>query len=86
MHILDTIGRNIKNIVTSLLIWLNDIKKLDYTDILKNYVVALLGFFVVYLTININTIKEPIIYGICGVVSKFVIIMFHKDSKKKKRK
>ena len=85
MHILDTIRRNIKNIVTSLLIWLNDIKKLDYTDILKNFVVALLGFFVVYLTININTIKEPIIYGICGVVSMFVIIMFLKDSKKKEQ-
>lgn len=85
MRILYTIGHNIKNIVTSLLMWFNDIKKLDYTDIVKNFVVALLGFFVVYLTININTIKEPIIYGICGVVSMFVIIMFLKDSKKKEQ-
>ena len=85
MHILYTIGRNIRNIVISLLIWLNDIKKLDYTDILKNFVVALLGFFVVYLALNIDNIKEPFVYVMGGVVSMFVIIMFLKDSKKKEQ-
>ena len=85
MHILYTIGRNIRNIVISLLIWLNDIKKLDYTDIVKNFVVALLGFFVVYLALNIDNIKEPFVYVMGGVVSMFVIIMFLKDSKKKEQ-
>lgn len=37
---LDLLGKNIKEITTSLLHWLYGIRKLNYGDIIKNLVVA----------------------------------------------
>ena len=90
---LDILGKNIKAITTSLLNWLYGIRKLNYGDIIKNLVVALLIIGVVFIALNLELLKSMpliVLYVFVAVLLTFLIIQFftelHKNNKKKEEK
>ena len=90
---LDTLGKNIKSITTSILNWLYGIRKLNYGDIIKNLVVALLIIGVVFIALNLEQLKSMpllVLYGFIATLLTFIIIQFftelHKNNKKKEEK
>ena len=90
---LDLLGKNIKEITTSLLHWLYGIRKLNYGDIVKNLVVALLIIGVVFIALNLELLKSMpliVLYVFIAVLLTFLIIQFftelHRNNKKKEEK
>ena len=90
---LDILGKNIKVITTSILNWLYGIRKLNYGDIVKNLVVALLIIGVVFIALNLELLKSMpliVLYGFVATLLTFLIIQFftelHKNNKKKEEK
>ena len=90
---LDTLGKNIKVITTSILNWLYGIRKLNYGDIIKNLVVALLIIGVVFIALNLELLKSMpllVLYGFIATLLTFLIIQFftelHTNNKKKEEK
>lgn len=90
---LDLLGKNIKEITTSLLHWLYGISKLNYGDIIKNLIVALLIIGVVFIALNLELLKSMpliVLYGFVAVLLTFLIIQFftesHTNFKKKEEK
>lgn len=90
---LDILGKNIKVITTSILHWLYGIRKLNYGDIIKNLVVALLIIGVVFIALNLELLKSMpllVLYGFIATLLTFIIIQFftemHVKNKKKEEK
>lgn len=90
---LDILGKNIKSITTSILNWLYSIRKLNYGDIIKNLVVALLIIGVVFIALNLELLKSMpllVLYGFIATLLTFLIIQFftelHTNLKKKEEK
>ena len=90
---LDLLGKNIKSITTSLLHWLYGIRKLNYGDIIKNLIVALLIIGVVFIALNLGILKSMpliVLYGFVATLLLFLIIQFftelYKNNKKKEEK
>ena len=90
---LDLLGKNIKSITTSILNWLYGIRKLNYGDIIKNLVVALLIIGVVFIALNLELLKSMpliVLYVFIAVLLTFLIIQFftesHSNNKKKEEK
>ena len=86
---LDILGKNIKEITTSLLHWLYGIRKLNYGDIIKNLVVALLIIGVVFIALNLELLKSMsslVIYGFVATLLLFLIIQFFKEMHVKNKK
>ena len=90
---LDILGKNIKVITTSILHWLYGIRKLNYGDIIKNLVVALLIIGVVFIALNLELLKSMpllVLYGFIATLLTFLIIQFftelHTNNKKKEEK
>lgn len=90
MPSLDTIGKNIREILPSLLTWLRGVSKLTYAEIVKNLILAILILGVIYIAINmedIKTMSSIVIWFFCGVICVFLsiqlILELNKDNKKK---
>lgn len=87
---LDILGKNIKEITTSILNWLYGIRKLNYSDIIKNLVVALLIIGVVFIALNLELLKSMPLLVLYVFIATFLIIQFftelHKNNKKKEEK
>ena len=90
---LDVIGKNIKSITTSLLNWLFGIRKLNYGDIIKNLVVALLILGVVFIALNLELLKSMssmVLFGFVAVLLIFIVVQFfvemHTRNKKKEER
>ena len=90
---LDLLGKNIKIITTSILHWLFGVRKLNYSDIIKNLIVALLIIGVVFIALNLELLKSMpllVLYVFIATLLTFLIIQFftelHKNNKKKEEK